>query len=105
MVTTIDGMVPDPSLITDEVKRHDMQQALNYMGLHANTPIQQITLDKILLALAQIHALKICGQLHKLLKENVLHRPLGRRWLCPVQVWSRNKLNKKDWIGFSGGWV
>lgn len=47
MVTTIDGMVPDPSLITDEVKRHDMQQALNYMGLHANTPIQQITLDKI----------------------------------------------------------
>lgn len=47
MVTTIDGVVPDPSLVTDEVKRHDMQQALNYMGLAANTPIRQITLDKI----------------------------------------------------------
>jgi len=47
MVTTIDGAVPDPSRIADEVKRHDMQQALNYMGLVANTPIQQITLDKI----------------------------------------------------------
>jgi 3-isopropylmalate/(R)-2-methylmalate dehydratase large subunit len=47
MVTTIDGRVPDPALISDEVKRHDMQQALNYMGLHANTPIQQIALDKI----------------------------------------------------------
>lgn len=47
MVTTIDGVVPDPVLINDEVKRHDMQQALNYMGLRANTPIQQITLDKI----------------------------------------------------------
>lgn len=47
MVTTIDGAVPDPSLVTDEVKRHDMQQALNYMGLVANTPIRQITLDKI----------------------------------------------------------
>ena len=47
MVTTIDGVVPDPALISDEVKRHDMQQALNYMGLRANTPIQQITLDKI----------------------------------------------------------
>lgn len=47
MVTTIDGKVPDPALISDEVKRHDMQQALNYMGLVANTPIQQITLDKI----------------------------------------------------------
>ncbi|MDP3282500.1 MAG: 3-isopropylmalate dehydratase large subunit [Nitrosomonas sp.] len=47
MVTTIDGTVPDPSLVTDEVKHHDMQQALNYMGLVANTPIRQITLDKI----------------------------------------------------------
>ncbi|MDP1933521.1 MAG: 3-isopropylmalate dehydratase large subunit, partial [Nitrosomonas sp.] len=47
MVTTIDGAVPDPSLVTDEVKRHDMQQALNYMGLVANTPIRQIALDKI----------------------------------------------------------
>jgi len=47
MVTTIDGAVPDPSLISDEVKRHDMQQALNYMGLVANTPIRQIALDKI----------------------------------------------------------
>lgn len=47
MVTTIDSKVPDPSLITDEVKRHDMQHALDYMGLLANTPIKQITLDKI----------------------------------------------------------
>lgn len=47
MVTTIDGMVPDPAFVADEVKRHDMQQALNYMGLCANTPIRQIILDKI----------------------------------------------------------
>lgn len=47
MVTTIDGAVPDPARISDEAKRHDMQQALNYMGLYANTPITQIALDKI----------------------------------------------------------
>jgi 3-isopropylmalate/(R)-2-methylmalate dehydratase large subunit len=47
MVTTIDGAVPDPAQISDEVKRHDMQQALNYMGLRANTPMTQIPLDKI----------------------------------------------------------
>ncbi len=47
MVTTIDGAVPDPTQISDEIKRHDMQQALNYMGLRANTPITQIVLDKI----------------------------------------------------------
>jgi len=47
MVTTIDGTVPDPARVTDEVKRKDMQHALNYMGLKANTPIQQITIDKV----------------------------------------------------------
>ncbi len=47
MVTTIDGVVPDPAAENDEVKRHDMQQALKYMGLMANTPIQQIKLDKV----------------------------------------------------------
>ena len=47
MVTTIDGVVPDPAAVNDEVKRHDMQQALKYMGLVANTPIQQIKLDKV----------------------------------------------------------
>lgn len=47
MVTTIDGTVPDPARVIDEVKRKDMQHALNYMGLKANTPIQQITIDKV----------------------------------------------------------
>lgn len=47
MVTTIDGTVPDPMQVNDEVKRHDMQQALKYMGLIANTPIQQIMIDKV----------------------------------------------------------
>ncbi len=47
MVTTIDGKVPDPAEIADEVKRHDMQQALKYMGLHANTPIRDIAIDKV----------------------------------------------------------
>ncbi|HQU98803.1 MAG TPA: 3-isopropylmalate dehydratase large subunit [Nitrosomonas sp.] len=47
MVTTIDGTVPDPARVTDEVKRKDMQHALNYMGLKANMPIQQITVDKV----------------------------------------------------------
>jgi 3-isopropylmalate/(R)-2-methylmalate dehydratase large subunit len=47
MVTTVDGKVPDPSQITDEVKRHDMEHALKYMGLAPNTPITDIHPDKI----------------------------------------------------------
>lgn len=47
MVVTIDEAVPDPAQITDEVKRHDIEQALKYMGLEADTPINKIFLDKI----------------------------------------------------------
>jgi 3-isopropylmalate/(R)-2-methylmalate dehydratase large subunit len=47
MVTTIDGRVPDPSQVTDAVKRHDMEHALQYMGLAPNTPIGEIRPDKI----------------------------------------------------------
>jgi 3-isopropylmalate/(R)-2-methylmalate dehydratase large subunit len=47
MVAAIDGKVPDPSRITDIVKRHDMEHALKYMGLVPNTPISEIRPDKI----------------------------------------------------------
>ncbi|GDX59248.1 MAG: 3-isopropylmalate dehydratase large subunit [Nitrosomonadaceae bacterium] len=47
MVTTIDGRVPDPAQVTDTVKRHDMENALKYMGLTPNLPISEIYLDKI----------------------------------------------------------
>lgn len=47
MVTTVDGFVPDPASIADAVKRSDMQKALNYMGLAPNTPITQISIDKV----------------------------------------------------------
>ncbi|MXS86464.1 3-isopropylmalate dehydratase large subunit [Nitrosomonas sp. HPC101] len=47
MVTTIDGYVPDPADISDPVKRHNVEHALEYMGLKPKTPIQDIALDKI----------------------------------------------------------
>ncbi|HMC12997.1 MAG TPA: 3-isopropylmalate dehydratase large subunit, partial [Gallionellaceae bacterium] len=47
MVTDIDGRVPDPSKISDAVKRHDMERALTYMGLVANTAIAEINVDKV----------------------------------------------------------
>lgn len=47
MVTTIDGAVPDPLQIKDEVNRHDIEHALAYMGLSPNTPIEEIFVDKV----------------------------------------------------------
>jgi 3-isopropylmalate/(R)-2-methylmalate dehydratase large subunit len=47
MVTTIGGMVPDPALEKDPVRREGMARALQYMGLAPRTPIEQIAVDKV----------------------------------------------------------
>ncbi len=47
MVVAIDASVPDPAGAGDDVKSSGMQKALAYMGLEANTPIEQIAIDKV----------------------------------------------------------
>jgi len=47
MVCSIDKSIPDPAKELDPVKSSGMQKALDYMGLEANTPIEQVFLDKI----------------------------------------------------------
>jgi 3-isopropylmalate/(R)-2-methylmalate dehydratase large subunit len=47
MVVAVTGRVPDPADAPNEVKRHDWERALAYMGLAANTPIEQIAVDKV----------------------------------------------------------
>ncbi len=47
MVAAVDGRVPDPLTMTDPVKRHDAERALQYMGLQANMPIADIRIDKV----------------------------------------------------------
>lgn len=47
MVTSIEGIVPDPNKEADMEKRKGMQSALDYMALEANTPMTDINLDKV----------------------------------------------------------
>lgn len=47
MVVTVDGKVPDPADAPSDVKKHDWERALKYMGLEAGTPIEQIQIDKV----------------------------------------------------------
>ena len=47
MVVAVDGRVPDPAQEADPVKREGMERALQYMGLQANTPITEISIDKV----------------------------------------------------------
>ncbi|KAF8076194.1 aconitase [Lyophyllum atratum] len=46
-VVPITGSVPDPSTMSDSVKRASAERSLAYMGLKANTPMQEITIDKV----------------------------------------------------------
>ena len=46
-VAPITGSVPDPANITDDVKRTSVERSLKYMGLTANTRIQDIKVDKV----------------------------------------------------------
>ena len=47
MVTTIDGVVPDPDAEKDPIKREGIERALRYMGLEPKTRIADIRVDKV----------------------------------------------------------
>ncbi|MEW8221833.1 MAG: 3-isopropylmalate dehydratase large subunit [Candidatus Thiodiazotropha taylori] len=47
MVVGVDQAVPDPADEADKVKADGMRRALEYMGLEAGTPIQDIPVDKV----------------------------------------------------------
>ncbi|CAD6449429.1 e74764cf-3a0b-4961-a8ee-cf7cafac2f84 [Sclerotinia trifoliorum] len=46
-VVPITGSVPDPESYTDKGKRENAIKMLNYMGLTAGTPMEEIVLDKV----------------------------------------------------------
>ncbi|KAI0676806.1 aconitase family-domain-containing protein [Trametes maxima] len=48
-VVPITGRVPDPASFADAGKRAAVERALAYMGLAPNTPMEEITLDKVFL--------------------------------------------------------
>jgi 3-isopropylmalate/(R)-2-methylmalate dehydratase large subunit len=47
MVIGVDGIVPDPDKETDPVKAEGIRNALNYIHLKANTPINTVNIDKV----------------------------------------------------------
>ena len=47
MVTDINSRVPDPAKIQNSMERKSVEQALEYMDLKANMPIQEISIDRV----------------------------------------------------------
>jgi 3-isopropylmalate/(R)-2-methylmalate dehydratase large subunit len=46
-VVSVNGIVPDPSAIADEGLRRATERALDYMGLKAGTPMQEVSIDRV----------------------------------------------------------
>ncbi len=46
-VLPVTGKVPNPASVADPVKRSGIERALQYMGLTADMPIEQIQIDKV----------------------------------------------------------
>jgi 3-isopropylmalate/(R)-2-methylmalate dehydratase large subunit len=47
MVCSIEGRVPDPAQEADPTRAGGIRNALDYMGLEANTPLEQVMVDKV----------------------------------------------------------
>jgi 3-isopropylmalate/(R)-2-methylmalate dehydratase large subunit len=47
MVIAVTDTIPDPASESDAIRAGSMQNALDYMGLQANTPCDQVLVDKI----------------------------------------------------------
>ena len=47
MVVSIDGITPDPASESDPVKAESIKNALNYIHLEPNTPINTVMIDKV----------------------------------------------------------
>jgi 3-isopropylmalate/(R)-2-methylmalate dehydratase large subunit len=47
MVCAVNQRIPDPARESDPIKASGMQSALDYMGLKADTPLDQVFVDKI----------------------------------------------------------
>ena len=49
MVAPVTGRVPDPASETDPSRREAAERALTYMDLEPNTPIQEVSIDRVFL--------------------------------------------------------
>ncbi|SDF85348.1 3-isopropylmalate dehydratase large subunit [Bosea robiniae] len=82
-VISVLGAVPDPELITDEVKRASKKRALEYMGLTAGTKITEIPLDVIWIGSCTNGRIEDLRTVAKIVEGKKLHESLDYGMIVP----------------------
>uniref|UniRef100_A0A9E7ZFG1 3-isopropylmalate dehydratase large subunit n=1 Tax=Bosea sp. NBC_00436 TaxID=2969620 RepID=A0A9E7ZFG1_9HYPH len=82
-VISVTGAVPDPELITDEVKRASKKRALEYMGLTAGTRITDIPLDVIWIGSCTNGRIEDLRTVAKIVEGKKLHESLDYGMIVP----------------------
>ncbi|MCU0884719.1 MAG: 3-isopropylmalate dehydratase large subunit [Beijerinckiaceae bacterium] len=82
-VISINGIVPDPSLIGDETKRASKQRALDYMGLKAGTKITDIEVDVVWIGSCTNGRIEDMRAVAKIVEGRKLHERLHYGMIVP----------------------
>lgn len=82
-VISVTGAVPDPELITDEVKRASKKRALEYMGLTAGTKITDIPLDVIWIGSCTNGRIEDLRTVARIVEGKKLHESLDYGMIVP----------------------
>lgn len=73
MVTDVTGKVPDPDEVEDETQQKAMRQALAYMDLKPNTPIQDIHIDRVFIGSCTNSRIEDLREVAEFSKGNKVH--------------------------------
>ncbi|SUE44340.1 3-isopropylmalate dehydratase large subunit [Roseomonas gilardii subsp. rosea] len=85
-VVPVTGRVPDPAEQADEAKRAQMQRMLDYMGLAANMPMQEVKIDAVFLGSCTNGRIEDIRAAAEVLKGRKIARACAP-WLCRVPGW------------------
>ncbi|KAL9110626.1 MAG: hypothetical protein Q9227_004803 [Pyrenula ochraceoflavens] len=82
-VVPITGVVPGPDDFADEAKKASAKRALEYMGLKAGTPMQDIELDKIFIGSCTNSRMEDLRAVAKIVEGKKIARNLKRAMIVP----------------------
>ena len=101
MVVAIDAAVPDPAKQADPVKREGMERALQYMGLNPNTPIKQISIDKVFIGSCTNSRIEDLAMRPRFSRGAMLPPTSSWRWPSRAPAWSSVRPKPRGWTRYS----